>query len=85
VRWYHEAWVSDQEIVEHWGEVGTEGDVKHHLVTPEAPEQDQLHAVLHAASDALVADFAVAKRAIETALRSTSFADFARICDEDGD
>jgi hypothetical protein len=46
VRWYHEAWQSGREIVEHWGELGTPGDVKRHPLAPGSNHDDQLHAVL---------------------------------------
>jgi len=46
---YHEAWVSGDEVVEHWGRLGTRGESRRHPVDPSRDEAGNLEMVLAAA------------------------------------
>ncbi len=43
---YHEAWVDDDEIIEHWGLVGQRGETRCHDLAPGEDAQSRLDAVL---------------------------------------
>jgi predicted DNA-binding WGR domain protein len=43
---YHEAWVSDGEITEHWGRIGTEGKTRMHRADPKLDDDANLERVL---------------------------------------
>ena len=43
---YHEAWVAGEGITEHWGKVGSRGQVREHPMPPHASEDDALESVL---------------------------------------
>jgi hypothetical protein len=49
-RWhYHEAWAGDNEITEHWGVVGDNGESREHKLTAGEAESDALRRVLRGA------------------------------------
>jgi hypothetical protein len=43
---YHEAWVAGDAIMEHWGTVGSRGQVREHPITSNGSEDDMLESVL---------------------------------------
>ncbi len=43
---YHEAWVSDGEITEHWGRVGTTGDQRAHPLQDHREGMDEIARIL---------------------------------------
>jgi hypothetical protein len=43
---YHEAWVADGSVVEHWGILGTEGETREHPLPPKSDETAALEEVL---------------------------------------
>src|SRR5688572_1608830 len=49
---YHEAWLGDDCIVEHWGSVGERGESREHPLDPEKPELENLRRVLTPALEA---------------------------------
>ncbi len=48
---YHEAWVNDGEVHEHWGVVGERSDVQEHFLEPGTDETDAILSVLQAAGE----------------------------------
>jgi hypothetical protein len=46
---YHEAWVTDRTIYEHWGVVGERGQTNEHTLAAEQAEEDAVLAVLRPA------------------------------------
>ena len=46
---YHEAWLTESVVFEHWGEVGQRGSVKQHGVQPGERETDALERILASA------------------------------------
>jgi hypothetical protein len=49
---YHEAWVHGTKIMEHWGELGTQGESREHRRDARLGEDDNIRRVLQAALDA---------------------------------
>ena len=43
---YHEAWAEENEIIEHWGRIGTEGRTRKHPKAPGVSEATQLRRML---------------------------------------
>jgi predicted DNA-binding WGR domain protein len=48
---YHEAWSDDEEIIEHWGKVGTRGDLSRHNFPPGLDEEEAIDQVLREARE----------------------------------
>jgi predicted DNA-binding WGR domain protein len=48
---YHEAWVDDGEVIEHWGRIGTNGESLVHPLDPDVDEEENLEWVLSAARE----------------------------------
>ena len=43
---YHEAWISEEQVVEHWGELGERGQIRTHDLDASMSEQDNLERLL---------------------------------------
>jgi hypothetical protein len=48
---YHEAWSSGDQIIEHWGRVGTRGDQVEHPLSDPTVEDDAIEAILRKARE----------------------------------
>ena len=46
---YHEAWVYDGRVIEHWGPLGEHGETREHALDPSLDLEDNLMRVLHPA------------------------------------
>ncbi|MCK5944713.1 MAG: WGR domain-containing protein [Planctomycetes bacterium] len=49
---YHEAWVADSKVIEHWGPIGTRGQTREHAYDASQPAEEAIRKVLSAAMDA---------------------------------
>ncbi len=48
---YHEAWVDNNIIVEHWGEIGEEGKIKKHKFKKKIPNEEDIKVILQSGID----------------------------------
>ncbi len=48
---YHEAWVNDGLVIEHWGEVGDEGDTNEVMIKPGETDESAIERVLSEARE----------------------------------